>query len=166
MTTARAKSSPVAGASATNRAFVVSHTHWDREWYLTQRQFQVLLAETLDEVMDALEIDPAFRTFVADGQTSIVQDYLELRPQRSAQLLRLAQAGRLAAGPWYTMPDLWLPSGEALIRNLLRGRLDCERMGIRPQQVGYVPDSFGHIEQMPQILNGFGIDSYFFSRGL
>ncbi|MFA9478866.1 glycosyl hydrolase-related protein [Phycisphaerales bacterium AB-hyl4] len=145
--------------------FLISHTHWDREWYLSQRQFQFLLGDTLDAVLDLLDTDAAFGCFVADGQTSLLQDYLAIRPQRRDQLDRLVLAGRLAVGPWYTMPDLWLPSGEALIRNLLRGRVDCEQLGVSPQQVGYVPDSFGHIEQMPQILNGFGIDSYFFSRG-
>lgn len=151
--------------SSSFSVFVLSHTHWDREWYLSHRQFQCLLSDTLDEILDLLDQDPHFVCFMVDGQTSLTHDYLEIRPSRGEQLKRLAQTSRVLFGPWYTMPDLWLPSGESLIRNLLRGRLDCEQLGCEPQQVGYVPDSFGHIEQMPQILNGFGIDNYFFSRG-
>ena len=148
-----------------NDVYVFSHTHWDREWYLSQRQFQVLLARTLDGVLDVLECESVLRTFVAAGQTSILEDYLELRPANLARLQRLVTEGRILVGPWYTMPDLWLPSGEALVRNLLHGRIDCEALGVSPQDVGYVPDSFGHVEQMPQILRGFGIDHYLFSRG-
>ncbi len=147
------------------RVIVVPHTHWDREWYLTQCQFQFLLGDTLDGILDVLENKPRFHSFTADGQTSIVEDYLEIRPQRRQQVEQFIREGRLKIGPWYTMPDLWLCSGEGVIRNLMRGRLDCERLGVEPQGIGYVPDSFGHIEQMPQILQGFGIDNYFFSRG-
>lgn len=145
--------------------YLYSHTHWDREWYLAQRQFQYLLGNTLDEILDLLEGEPRFRTFVADGQTSVLEDYFEIRPTARARVQPLLDAGRLVIGPWYTMPDLWIPGGESLIRNLLQGRMDCEGFGLAQPNVGYVPDSFGHIEQMPQLLNGFGIDNYLVSRG-
>lgn len=155
----------MARSDASIDIYIVSHTHWDREWYLSQRQFQYLLGTTFDEILDLLDDDQRFRYFVADGQTSLLEDYLEIRPGRQDQLQRLLREGRLAIGPWYTMPDLWLPSGESLIRNLLLGRTQCTHFGVKPQQAGYVPDSFGHIEQMPQLLNGFGIHNYLFSRG-
>ena len=145
--------------------YVVSHTHWDREWYLSQRQFQILLADTIDEVLSVLENDEKFGPFVLDGQTSIVDDYLEIRPHSRDRILKLISDGKLKVGPWYTMPDVWLADGESIIRNLLVGRQDCQRLGASPSLVGYVPDSFGHIEQMPQLMTGFGITNYLFSRG-
>ncbi|MCK4602104.1 MAG: hypothetical protein KAU28_06540, partial [Phycisphaerae bacterium] len=147
------------------KVYVFSHTHWDREWYLSQCQFQFLLGKTVDEVLETLESDPSFACFMIDGQTSLIEDYLEIRPDAEKRIKDLVHSGRLIIGPWYTMPDLWIPGGEALIRNLLQGLLDCESYGVAQPKLGYVPDSFGHIEQMPQILNGFEIDNYLFSRG-
>jgi len=145
--------------------FIYSHTHWDREWYLSQNQFQYRLIRTVDEIIDLLEQDNAFNTFVLDGQTSVIDDYLELRPERRQCLADLIAARRLIIGPWFTMPDIFLPDGEALIRNLARGWNECRKWGADFVNVGYVPDSFGHIEQMPQLLRGFGIDNFVFSRG-
>lgn len=146
-------------------AYIFSHTHWDREWYFTQRQLQFLLARTFDEVLDTLESRPEFAAFAADGQTIIFSDYCELRPENSERFLSLAREGRIEMGPWYTQPDLWIPSGESLIRNLLAGNLDCDELSVPHAKIGYVPDSFGHIEQMPQIMNGFGINNYLCMRG-
>ncbi|MCF7855697.1 MAG: hypothetical protein K9N51_12930 [Candidatus Pacebacteria bacterium] len=147
------------------KVFMYSHTHWDREWYLSQTQFQYRLIRTLDEIVEVLLADNSFETFVLDGQTSIVEDYLDLRPERRELLTQLISDGKIVIGPWFTMPDMFLPDGEALVRNLLRGYRDCRAFGGRFPNTGYVPDSFGHIEQVPQILRGVGIDNYVFSRG-
>jgi hypothetical protein len=146
--------------------FLFSHTHWDREWYLSRNQFQYRLIRTVDEIIELIEADNGFETFVFDGQTSIIDDYLEIRPERRDKLAALIRAGKLVIGPWYTMPDIFLPDGESLIRNLQFGHRDCARWGAAFPNVGYVPDSFGHIEQLPQLLRGAGIDNFLFSRGL
>ncbi len=148
------------------KLFLYSHTHWDREWYLSQNQFQYRLIRTLDEIIDILAEDNVFNTFVLDGQTSVVEDYLELRPERREVINELIRTGKFVIGPWFTMPDMFIPDGESLIRNLLRGWQDCRQFGAVFPNTGYVPDSFGHIEQMPQIMQGMGIDNYIFSRGL
>ena len=147
------------------KLFIYSHTHWDREWYLSQNQFQYRLIRTIDEIVEMVTAQNGFDTFVLDGQTSIIEDYLELRPERRDTLRQLIVAGKLVIGPWFTMPDLFLPDGESLIRNLLRGAQDCVTFGAPFPNTGYVPDSFGHIEQMPQLMRGVGIDNYIFSRG-
>ncbi|MGD6630627.1 hypothetical protein VWS50_22595, partial [Xanthomonas citri pv. citri] len=98
--------------------------------------------------------------FLLDGQTAVVDDYLALRPERREQLRAGIQAGRLGFGPWYVLVDEFLVSGEALVRNLLAGRQAMREMGVPAdtQAVGYLPDMFGHVAQMPQILRGFGLD--------
>ena len=113
-----------------------------------------------------LERDPRFRVFTLDGQTVLLEDYLELRPEQEPRLRALLAAGRLAVGPSYVLPDELLVGGESLVRNLLLGRAVCERLGARTSRVGYLPDSFGHPAQLPQILAGFGIESFLFSRGV
>ena len=148
------------------RCFVVPHTHWDREWYLPFEQFQLRLGVVVDEVLDVLERDPEYTSFTLDGQAVVLEDYLEARPENEGRLRALLAGGRLEVGPSYILPDELLVAGESLVRNLLLGAIVCKRFGAQPSRVGYLPDSFGHPLQLPQILAGFGIDSFIFSRGL
>jgi alpha-mannosidase len=162
----------VAGAPETtplplvDRYFVVPHTHWDREWYRPLEHFRLMLGGVVDEVLDTLERDPAFSSFTLDGQAIVLEDYVVVRPGNESRLRALIEAGRIEIGPSYVLPDELLVGGEALVRNLLIGRSVCERFGGRASAAGYLPDSFGHPMQLPQILAGFGIDTILFSRGL
>ncbi len=144
---------------------LVSHTHWDREWYLTFQQFRLRLVHLMDNVLSLLEHDSNFQYFTLDGQTIILEDYLAIRPERAAEIRHFIQAGRLLIGPWYVLPDEFLVSPEALIRNLLVGQKIC-REYTSMMKIGYIPDPFGHIGQMPQILRGFDIQSASVMRGL
>ncbi len=148
------------------RFVVVAHTHWDREWYWPFEHFRLELARVVDGVLDVLERDPRFASFTLDGQAIVLEDYLEVRPEHERRLRALLRAGRIEVGPSYVLVDEFLVGAEALVRNLLIGRAVCERLGGRPSPVGYLPDSFGHPAQLPQVLAGFGISSFIFSRGL
>jgi mannosylglycerate hydrolase len=149
----------------TYRGIVVSHTHWDRAWYLPFESFRPRLVRLVDRLLDLLEDNPAYRAFTLDGQTVLLEDYLDVRPDQEERLRRMIEDGRLLIGPWYTLPDLFLVSGEAVIRNLQEGHRMCEAYG-GAMPVGYIPDPFGHFAQMPQLLRGFGLDTYIFMRGL
>lgn len=144
---------------------IVPHTHWDREWYQTFQQFRIRLVRTIDKLLDILDRDPNFSHFMLDGQTITLDDYLEVRPEQEERLKKYTGAGRIQVGPWYLQPDEFLVSGESLIRNLQLGLQRAAEFG-EPMRVGYVPDCFGHIAQLPQILRGFGIDSAVFWRGV
>jgi alpha-mannosidase len=148
------------------RYFVVPHTHWDREWYRPFEHFRLMLGSVVDEVLETLERDPSFTSFTLDGQAVVLEDYVGVRPQNEPRLRELIAAGRIEIGPSYVLPDEFLVGGESLVRNLLIGRAVCERFGGEPSPAGYLPDSFGHPLQLPQILAGFGIESFLFSRGL
>src|SRR5579859_4144935 len=144
---------------------LVPHTHWDREWYLTFQQFRARLVHTIDKLLDILDRDSNFSHFMLDGQTIVLDDYLEVQPEQEARLKQYTRSGRISVGPWYVQPDEFLVSGEALIRNLQMGLSRAREFG-NPMYVGYVPDLFGHIAQLPQILRGFNIDSAVFWRGV
>ena len=144
---------------------LISHTHWDREWYLTFQQFRLKLVHLIDNLLDLLDSDADFKYFMLDGQTIVLDDYLLMRPERADDLRRHIRKGRLLIGPWYILPDEFLVSPEATIRNLLEGERTCRRFGAKMMS-GYLPDPFGHIGQMPQILRGFGIESACLWRGL
>jgi hypothetical protein len=142
---------------------MVSHTHWDREWYRTFEAFRARLVDTVDRVLDQLEEDPGWR-FLLDGQTIVLEDYLAVRPARRDQLVAAVASGRLAVGPWYVQPDSLLPSGESHVRNLLEGR-DVARSFGQVSCVAYAPDSFGHPAQFPQLFAGFGLGPFVYWRG-
>jgi mannosylglycerate hydrolase len=144
---------------------LVPHTHWDREWYQTFQQFRIRLVRTIDKLLDILDRDDKFQYFMLDGQTIVLDDYLEVRPEQEERLKKYTQTGRIQVGPWYLQPDEFLVSGEALIRNLQIGLQRAAEFAT-PMRIGYVPDCFGHIAQLPQILRGFGIDNAVFWRGV
>ena len=147
------------------KAFIVPHTHWDREWYQTFQQFRIKLIDLINNLIEILENDKTFSDFTLDGQTVVLEDYLEVHPERRAILKKYITEGRIHVGPWYILPDEFLVSAESIIRNLLLGHKIASEFG-RVMKVGYIPDPFGHISQMPQILKGFGIDNIIFWRGI
>ena len=144
---------------------LISHTHWDREWYRTFQQFRLRLVHLVDGLLDILASDRDYKHFMLDGQTIVLDDYLLMRPEAESTLTRLIRSGRVLVGPWHILPDMFLVSPEAHVRNLLAGDRNARRFGPK-MNIGYMPDSFGHIGQMPQILRGFGIDNACLWRGL
>jgi len=145
------------------RCVIVSHTHWDREWYKTFQAFRARLVDTVDRVLDLLASDDGW-SFQLDGQTIVLEDYLEIRPERRDELEAACRAGRLAIGPWYVQPDSLIPAGETHVRNLLEGRRVAEQFG-ESSRIAYTPDSFGHPAQFPQLFAGFGLGPFVYWRG-
>jgi mannosylglycerate hydrolase len=144
---------------------VVPHTHWDREWYDPFQTFRLKLVHLIDGLLDLLEGDPSFAEFLLDGQVAIIDDYLAIRPENEQRLRSLAAAGRLTVGPWYILMDEFLVSGETIVRDLQAGiRRGAAFGGV--MDVGYLPDMFGHIAQMPQILREAGFEHTVVWRGV
>ena len=146
-------------------AIMVSKTHWDREHSRPFEQFRWhLVYNVVDKLLDIFETVPEYKSFMFDGQSLGILDYLEIRPEREMDIRRYVQEGRLVIGPFFVGPDEFMPSGESLIRNLLEGHKIAAKFGA-VMKVAYNPDAFGHIAQLPQILRGFSIDAAVFSRG-
>ena len=146
-------------------AFVIPHTHWDREWYERFEGYRARLLPMVSRLLDLLERDPDFRSFTFDGQTIAIQDYLEKRPEDVPRVQALTRSDRLLIGPWHVLADLLLVSGESIVRNLQEGLRSAGELG-RAARVAYVADPFGHPAQLPQILRAFGYDTYVFARGM
>jgi alpha-mannosidase len=142
---------------------VVSHTHWDREWYLPATRFRQRLVALVDELLD----DPPLpgTTFLLDGQMVVIEDYLDVRPERRAEIAALLARGAIEAGPWFVLADELIPGGEALVRNLQAGRRAIAALGGTAPPVLYCPDSFGHPAALPSLAAGFGLGVVVASRG-
>ncbi|HEX9268913.1 MAG TPA: phosphatase PAP2 family protein [Candidatus Limnocylindria bacterium] len=147
------------------RVFIVPHTHWDREWYERFEGFRARLVPMVEALLDLLERDPRFGSFTFDGQTIALEDHLAIRPPDRPRIEALVRSGRLLVGPWYVLADLLLVSGESIVRNLQEGLRVAATFG-RAARVCYVADPFGHPAQLPQVLRGFGYESYVFARGV
>lgn len=143
---------------------VVSHTHWDREWYQPLERFRQRLVALIDELLDAAAAGEHV-PFLLDGQTILIDDYLSIRPERADELGALLHDGQLEAGPWYVLADELIPSGEAIVRNLFAGRRTLARFGATAPPVLYCPDSFGHPAALPSVACGFGLPMILLWRG-
>ncbi len=141
-------------------------THWDREWYRTFQDFRYRLVQLLDEVLAGWASNRLKGPFQTDGQAIMLEDYLEIRPEKRQEVSQYLKDGKLVAGPWYVMPDEFIVSGELLIRNLKVGRQMVRSLGGTPSKAGFVCDIFGHNSQMPQLFAGFGIQGAFIWRGI
>ncbi|HUX32969.1 MAG TPA: glycoside hydrolase family 38 C-terminal domain-containing protein [Gemmatimonadaceae bacterium] len=142
---------------------VVSHTHWDREWYHPAGRFRQRLVALVDELLDQPPAGGA--SFLLDGQTVVLDDYVAVRPERAAELAAALRDGALEAGPWFVLADELIPGGEALVRNLLAGRRTLRALGVKPPPVLYCPDAFGHPAALPTLARGFGLDLVIAWRG-
>lgn len=140
------------------------HSHWDREWYREFEEFRLRLIEVFDEVLDALEIGE-LPCFYFDGQTAALEDYLEIRPEKTEQVKKLVKEKKLRIGPFYCSSDSFLVSGECLYRNLEMGIKKSKEFG-ETEFIGYLSDTFGHSQSIPYLLKSFGIDKAMLWRGL
>ncbi len=143
---------------------VISGTHWDREWRFTAEQSLLRLAELIDELFEILEQNPAYKCFLLDGGTVVIEDYLNVRPENEERLRALMNAGRIQTVMWYTLPEMSSVAPESLIRNLLIGKRMADRFG-GAVNAGYTATSYGQISQLAQIYAGFGMKSALSYRG-
>lgn len=148
------------------KIFIISHTHWDREWYQTFQGYRKRLVFLMDQLIETMEKNNEYKFFHFDGQTIVLEDYLEIRPENKERLKKLIKEGRIIIGPWYVMPDEFLVSGESLVKNINIGMDICDEYNADSMKVGYVTDIFGHNNQFPQILKGFGINTALLYRGI
>ncbi len=146
------------------RIIAVPHTHWDREWYFTINDAALLSTMSFEKIIKTLEDNPDYPSFCLDGQTSIYEDFVELRPDLKERIGNLIKNKRIFIGPWHTQTDSFLVDGESYIRNLYFGSKLAEELG-HSMTVGYLPDTFGHNIQTPQLFKGFGLKDVIFWRG-
>ena len=144
---------------------VVAHTHWDRAWYWPFERFRISLVDCVKAVVRELRAHPDY-LFTFDGQTLMLEDYLEVCPEDRAFLQQCAREERIRIGPMYVLSDLYCTGGEALVRNLLIGAQWCRAFGAEPARVLHMPDTFGIIPSIPMIASGLGMRAFTFMRGM
>ena len=139
------------------------HTHWDREWYREFEIFRLRLLRVFDNILYMLESNK-IPCFYFDGQISALEDYLELRPEKKAIVKTLIYSKKLFIGPFYCLIDEFLTDRNCFKKNLELGMKISFAYGCE-DFIGYLPDTFGHSENVPDILRDYGIDKCITWRG-
>ncbi|HAZ0639182.1 TPA: alpha-mannosidase [Enterococcus faecium] len=147
------------------KVYIISHSHWDREWYMAYEQHHMRLIELIDDLLELFEVDPSFNSFHLDGQTIILDDYLQVRPEKRQAIQQAINEGKLRIGPFYILQDDFLISSESNVRNMLIGMEESRKWGT-PIMLGYFPDTFGNMGQTPQLMKQAGISAAAFGRGV
>lgn len=151
------------------RVHIVSHTHWDREWYLSSDYTNKWLVPFFDKLFSLLESNKNYK-FVLDGQMQMINDYLSQlspddREKKAALLQKYGKGKQLFFGPYWSQIDWRIAGSESIVRNILIGRKFAEKYG-NFMNIGWLLDDFGQVGQAPQIHKLSGIDSVFVWRGV
>ncbi|HCZ39938.1 alpha-mannosidase [Brochothrix thermosphacta] len=149
----------------TKKVYIISHSHWDREWYMAYEQHHMRLVALMDDLLHLFKTNPDFHSFHLDGQTIAIDDYLEVRPEKREEVQAAITAGKLKIGPFYILQDDFLISSESNTRNMLVGLEESRKWG-DPVMLGYFPDTFGNMGQAPQMMKEGGIEAAAFGRGV
>lgn len=147
------------------KVYIVSHSHWDREWYMSYEDHHMRLVTLMDDLLELFKKDPNFNSFHLDGQTILIDDYLEVRPDKKAEVKQAIESGKLHIGPFYILQDAFLVSSESNTRNMLIGMAESKKWGT-PVMLGYFPDTFGNMGQTPQMMKQANLQSAAFGRGV
>ncbi|AGY59505.1 alpha-mannosidase [Gloeobacter kilaueensis] len=155
---------PAASLARRRTIALLGHSHIDMAWLWTVPETKEVIERTFRSTLGLME---QFPELVFAESTAQSYAWLEKeRPQLFDQIRKQVQKGRweLVGGMWVE-PDLNLPDGESLIRQVLYGKqYFMSRFGT-DIRVGWNPDSFGYTWQLPQIYKKAGLD-YFLTTKL
>jgi len=138
---------------------IVGNSHIDMAWLWPWTETVEVVHDTFTTALQLMREYPNF-TYAQ----SSVQDYAWLRDKYPAlfqQIQQRVKEGRweLVGGMWIE-PDLNMPDGESLVRQLLVGTRFFQKEFGKSTEIGWNPDSFGYNWQLPQIYKRSGFDSF------
>ena len=147
----------------TDTIHVIGHAHMDMNWLWTYSETMQMCNDNLRQVVAFMDDYPDFT--MLQSQAAVYNFVERVDPPLFEQVKKYVKAGRLElAGGMWTEGDMNLSSGESITRSFLLGqRYFRSRFG-KMTNIGWLPDNFGHISQMPQILKLAGCDYFYFHR--
>jgi alpha-mannosidase len=142
----------------------VGHAHIDTAWLWPLRETVRKCARTFSTQLALMDEYPDYR--FACSQPAQYQWMKESYPTLYERIRQKVAAGRWEpVGAMWVEPDCNLPSGEALVRQLLHGkRFFIRELGYEPREV-WLPDVFGYPASLPQLMAAAGC-SYFLTQKL
>ena len=142
---------------------VVGHAHMDMNWLWTYSETMQMCNDNLRQAVAFMDEFPDYT--MLQSQASVYNFVEMVDPPLLGQVKKYINEGRLElAGGMWTEGDVNLSSGEALTRSVLLGQRYFQSRFGKMANIGWLPDNFGHIAQMPQILKLAGCDYFYFHR--
>ncbi len=137
--------------------YALGHTHIDVAWKWPLRQTREKAVRSFSTVLYLMKRYPEYRFFLSQPQ---LYEYVkEEAPEIFAQVKERVKEGRWEAdGAMWLESDSNLTSGESLIRQILYGKkFFKEELGVDDQEILWLPDAFGFLGALPQIMKRSGI---------
>ncbi len=142
----------------------VGNSHIDMAWLWPWTETVEVTRNTFASVLDLMREYPDFMFTMSSARTySWVE---EKYPDMFSQIQERVREGRweVIGGMWVE-PDLNMPGGESLVRQILIGKRYFRQKFQVDVKIGWNPDSFGYNWQLPQIYKKSGMD-YFVTQKL
>ena len=144
--------------------FIIPHTHWEGAVFKTREEYLEMGLPNILKAIYLLKKYPDYR-FVLD-QVAYVKPFIERYPEQAMAFRQFVKEGRLQLVLGMdVMPDLNIPGGETLLRQIEYGKTYYRQTFGVDVTVGWFLDTFGHNGQMPQILTLAGYKSFWSQRG-
>ena len=160
---ARAALAPVADVTRKYDVYYIGHAHIDMNWLWTWPETIDVCHRTWNTAMNLMQEFPDFH-FVQSQPGA----YVPIEAQYPEEFARMKEA--VARGQWDPVGGLWdesdtdIPSGEGLARSFLLGQTYFKSHFGKYAVTGWLPDSFGHSWQLPQIMKLVGIRNFYHMR--
>lgn len=138
---------------------LVGNAHIDMAWLWPWTETVEVVRDTFATALQLMDEYPHF-TYTQ----SSVQDYEWLKdkyPAEFAAIQERVKEGRweLVGGMWVE-PDLNMPDGESMVRQILVGKRFFQKNFGVDVNVGWNPDTFGYTWQLPQLYRKSGFDTF------
>jgi len=142
---------------------VVGHAHMDMNWLWTYSETMKMCNDNLRQAVAFMDEFPDYT--MLQSQASVYRFVEMVDPPLFELVKKYVKEGRLElAGGMWTEGDTNLSSGEAISRSFLLGQRYFQQQFGQMAKIGWLPDNFGHISQLPQLLKQAGMDYYYFHR--
>ena len=143
---------------------IVGNSHIDMAWLWPWTETVEVVRNTFQSVLDLMREYPDFKFTMSSART--YEWMQEKYPDLFEQIEKRVREGRweIIGGMWVE-PDLNMPDGESLVRQILVGKRYFQKNFDVDVKIGWNPDSFGYNYQLPQIYKKSGMD-YFVTQKL
>ena len=143
------------------------HAHIDMNWMWGWNETVMVALDTFRTVLDLMDEYPDF-TF-SQSQASVYKILEDYAPEMLEEVKKRVKEGRweVTASTWVEA-DKNMPNGESMARHILYTKRYLSRLlDIDPKvlNLDFEPDTFGHSQNVPEILHGGGIRYYYHCRG-
>ena len=144
-----------------------AHAHIDMNWMWGYAETVAITLDTFRTMLNIMEEYPDYK--FSQSQASVYKIVEEYDPDMLGEIKKRIKEGRweVTASTWVET-DKNMPTGESLSRHILyTKRYLSKLLDIKPETLNldFEPDTFGHSQNVPEILCSGGIKYYYFCRG-